>query len=304
LFSSISPYTSKYIVVVEFEALQYFRSAVILLPFLSVITDDAKTVLLHARPRAKYRQTTMERWTRLEGLSTELFENIISHSNPREKAALSRASRRLHEKVIPNLYSSWEYHGLDHSFRSLHCFLRAIIENQGLASRVRCLDIREWGDCPRLEDYVEDEFVEDNYYAEDSEDSNSDDASSKVKSEDGSTVSIDLDISDEEYDRDFRIICRAASDVGFDNEWSAHFEEAIRDRNEDALLTLLIAKLPNLHTLYMVIPEEAYSIQNYIGEVSERGTLGVLENLETIYICSALRMHTFTIFCSTEENPG
>ncbi|KAH8763497.1 hypothetical protein F5882DRAFT_383597 [Hyaloscypha sp. PMI_1271] len=87
-----------------------------------------------------------------ETLSTELFENIISQVNrPPDLNALCLVSRSIYQRVVPRLYHSWKYHGLQHSQKSLRPFLQTIIWRPDLAAHIRVLDVREWGDYPQLE---------------------------------------------------------------------------------------------------------------------------------------------------------
>lgn len=72
----------------------------------------------------------------------------------RDLMVLCQSSWYLHRWSIGNPYLSWEYCGYIQSFRSLHCFLRTVIENPSIATYVKTLDIRDWGETRRLEDHV------------------------------------------------------------------------------------------------------------------------------------------------------
>jgi hypothetical protein len=87
-----------------------------------------------------------------ETLSIELFEDIISQIiRPPHLSALCLVSHTIYQRAVPKLYHSWKYHGLQHPQKSLRNFLQTVIWRPDLASHVRVLDIREWGDCPQLE---------------------------------------------------------------------------------------------------------------------------------------------------------
>lgn len=87
-----------------------------------------------------------------ELLLTELFENIITRIYwASDLGTLCLASRTMYQRVIPSLYQSWRYHGLQHSQKSVRIFLQTIIWRPDLAAHVRELDLREWGNCPELE---------------------------------------------------------------------------------------------------------------------------------------------------------
>lgn len=240
----------------------------------------------------------------LEGLSLETFEDIVSFLSLRDKAALCQSSHRLHNWTIRHLYSYWEYRGYTQSFRSLHCFLRTTIENPDIGAYVKSLDIREWGNTPPLEDYVgyygdveesdneelyesggEQVSVADSKSARDSE-------SSKTGGKKNKLVSLlQLEISDEDYERDFHIIRQAIRGLDFGTDWVNNYEQWIRDRDEDALIALLIYKLPNLEILYMVTPEPdiAHRVPELVSKTADIGT-PVLNNLHTLYIVSALHI--------------
>ncbi|CZR56412.1 uncharacterized protein PAC_06300 [Phialocephala subalpina] len=99
----------------------------------------------------------------LESLSNELFDAILSQiTSKRELNFLSQTSRSLYHRTTPKLYQSWSYHGLHPSLLrpvTKHCkllrqFLETINFRPDLAAHVKELDIREWGDCPRVEHYL------------------------------------------------------------------------------------------------------------------------------------------------------
>lgn len=94
----------------------------------------------------------------LEGLSHELFASILSHiSSQRDLNNLSRTSRTLYHRTVPALYHSWSYHGLAQNpsdNRPWKKFLETINWRPDLGAHVKEVDLREWGNCPRLEEYV------------------------------------------------------------------------------------------------------------------------------------------------------
>lgn len=81
----------------------------------------------------------------LEALSAELFVKLLS-CLPRihGRLVLSLVSKSLYMKTIPHIYDHWQFHEYDRSFKSLYYFLRTIVLNPDLASRVQKLDIRDW----------------------------------------------------------------------------------------------------------------------------------------------------------------
>lgn len=81
----------------------------------------------------------------LEALSAELFVEFLS-CPPRnhDRLVLSLVSKSLYMKTIMHIYDHWQFHGYDHSFKSLYYFLRTIVLDPDLASRVQKLDIRDW----------------------------------------------------------------------------------------------------------------------------------------------------------------
>lgn len=92
----------------------------------------------------------------IEDLSNELFDNIFSYvTAQRDLNSLSRTSRTLYDRTVPKLYRSWSYHGLEEEgSKRLRRFLETIHWRRDLGAHVKELDIREWGDCPRVEEYV------------------------------------------------------------------------------------------------------------------------------------------------------
>lgn len=101
--------------------------------------------------------------SRLERLSNELFDTILLHlPSQRDLNSLSLTSRNLYHRTVPTLYSSWSYHGLHPSllypvtkhYKPLRQSLETLNWRPDLAAHVKELDLREWGDCPRLEHYL------------------------------------------------------------------------------------------------------------------------------------------------------
>ena len=85
-----------------------------------------------------------------ENLSNELFESITDHiEEPRELSTLCLVSRAFYHRVVPKLYQSWSYRGLEQPTGSIRSFLQTILARPDLAAHVKTLDIREWGKCPR-----------------------------------------------------------------------------------------------------------------------------------------------------------
>lgn len=83
-------------------------------------------------------------------LSNELFENITKYfDEPRELSVLCLVSRDFYHRVVPKLYQSWSYRGLEHATKSLRSFVKTLLWRPDLAAHVKTLDIREWGNCPR-----------------------------------------------------------------------------------------------------------------------------------------------------------
>ncbi len=58
--------------------------------------------------------------------------------------------------MTPRLYHSWSYQGLSQELKPLRQFLETINWRPDLGAYVKELDLREWGDCPRLEEHVGD----------------------------------------------------------------------------------------------------------------------------------------------------
>ena len=270
---------------------------------------------------------------RLATLSPEVLDFIISYLSKKDLASLAQVSRHYSLILARYLYSSWEHHGLDHSFRSLHCFLRTLIQNPDIASLVKTLDVREWGGCPRPEDYLPGRLGSDDEvdYSDDSDameeiDSEMENDEDEDEDEDGeedavessvedkesisssaskkSPMPVEGRISDQEYNRDFPIIRLAAQKVGLPKAEIFDFEMDIRERKEDVLIAMLIATLPNLTTLYVVLPEDQEAVLNLVKRAVRPESV-LLQRLETVYICSALRKRiamslvlTQLIFCT------
>jgi len=80
-------------------------------------------------------------------------------------------------------------------------------------------------------------------------------------------------------------------------------EEEEGKRYEEKLLASVISHLPNVQTMYIVAPEEQWdNDKRQIRVMLEKSNAGigpgVLSKLETLYICSALRMLYFVSFPS------
>jgi hypothetical protein len=64
------------------------------------------------------------------------------------------------------------------------------------------------------------------------------------------------------------------------------------EEDEDELIILLVSSLPNLQKLYMVLPEtwepEHNVLHRFLENTSKLAAFNVLQQLETLYICSAL----------------
>lgn len=258
--------------------------------------------------------------TALEGFPGELINLIVCHLSIGDQSRLSRVSRRFHILMIRCLYGSWSYHGLNHSSKSLHYFLRTVIQNPQLADCVGTLDLREWGDCPRLEDnYNPNWYLEPQYqYHGGGEDWDSEgndiydgeNGETADDPEDAPVNSIDNPVdenvgpipsgkSDETYDDNVHLFEQALQDLGFGEENCPAavrcFKCRIRQRDEDILVALLISRLPNLHILYLVMPEDHVSIQRMVTEAFELGKTEFLQSLRTLYICGALGKFGFII---------
>jgi hypothetical protein len=94
----------------------------------------------------------------LTNLSSELFTSILTYiPSQRDLSSLSRTSHALYHLTIPSLYKTWSYHGLASNPRDsqpLRKFLETINWRPDLGEYVKVLDLREWGQCPRLEEWV------------------------------------------------------------------------------------------------------------------------------------------------------
>ncbi len=72
--------------------------------------------------------------------------------------------------------------------------------------------------------------------------------------------------------------------------------DILHEENEDKLVILLLSKLPNLRTMWMVMPEVSFewsypdnAFCQFLENTSDLATSGVLQKLETLYICSPMR---------------
>lgn len=163
------------------------------------------------------------------------------------------------------------------------------MEQPALAARVTTLSLGNWshwsGECPRLEDYIDGQDADDEEYE-------GSDGGKPVEDDHGSEklqFSVQSsEISDEDYEKDFHIVMRAADVIGYDEESLKNFAGHVKSRNEDVIIALLAAQLHNLTTMMLVMPENSEGLQYLIeGLVGEYTT--VLSKLETVYIFSALR---------------
>lgn len=260
----------------------------------------------------------------LETLSLEIFDEIVADLSAHDKFTLSEVSHSLHSRIIPQLYSSWQFLGYSQSFKSLHCFLRTVLENPELASYVRTVDIRDWGGkTPRPEDYIRtdcpreelddrtvralenaiakppeqrarfDEEVEkagdESIYLDEG---GSDDEEDRFDED----VDADEDIAPDEIDelmKEARLdLATAPAEVinpDYYQIWQKldFIEDLIvhkTHKSEDIILGLILAELPNVETLYMVKPEE----YNEIPALVAKGEVPILRNLRTIYLASSL----------------
>ena len=136
-------------------------------------------------------------------------------------------------------------------------------------------------------------------------DYSSEDPESEI--EDGSDHKLGpLDEGDKKY-----ILRKAASNLDLeDSEALLNCYEVMHETDDDELLVRLISLLPNLRTMFMVMPdnEEWYKdwsdhrtsndtltpLAKLVKLASEDKESTVLKNLETVYISSALRKYMYT----------
>ncbi|KUJ17635.1 uncharacterized protein LY89DRAFT_668939 [Mollisia scopiformis] len=289
----------------------------------------------------------------LEDLSNELLDNIFQNiPSQRDLNSLSKTSRALYHRTVQELYRSWSYHGLQQEIKPLKQFLETLNWRPDLAANVKELDIREWGDCPRLEDHVgmyseeeyeerervkevkrkealrgtisDDELIGEEGDEEDGRDemyeesegeesehseaeSEGDDYEEELEVDEVETLgplrplAYDTCLGDCSHGREF-----AARQIGRDSdlkilpEWKDavyHHSEIQREENEEELVTLVLSKLPNLKTIWMVMPEvyldwsyKENPFCQYLDNTSALASSGALQKLETLYVCSPMHL--------------
>jgi hypothetical protein len=237
-----------------------------------------------------------------EALSVGLFVEVLS-CLPRiqDRLVLSLVSKSLYTKVIPHVYDHWEFHGYDHSFRSLFYFLRTIVLNPDVASRVQKLDIRDWD--KKRSDRAEYEEESDDGDETDEEEEDDDERDEEAEHEKAARAEkkakrslvreeiVLQEVSEEErYDQYIPLFSEAVSELEIEQTSKDWFYEWINNRDPDILLALLITRLPSLKTLYMTIPEEQAGVLNTVADLGNGSIPGVLENVKTVYVCSALHI--------------
>ncbi|KAH8672633.1 hypothetical protein BGZ60DRAFT_429955 [Tricladium varicosporioides] len=269
----------------------------------------------------------------LEQLSNELFDNIFGHiAKPQDLDKISRTSKTIYHRAITRLYTSFSYLGLKHDQKSLRIFIQTINWRPDLAAHVRTLDVREWGDCPKLEDYVgmaggwsghenesvdgsregperwEDEEDDEDYEVSNSSNPESDDSLEEEiedndvpMSETGNdpedtnelfNISGDGDWHKFVQSRFYDILRKDAEEHGLDRDVLVNYHKAMNEQDERILIALLLCSLPNLQTLYMVVPELRWDdpLQKILFEEFAKKESKILQKLETLYYCSSLRI--------------
>ena len=240
--------------------------------------------------------------TGLEALSAELFSDILDGlPNIQDRLSLSLVSKSLHGKVIPYIYNHWQFDGYDHSFKSLYLFLRSMIENRVLASHVQSMDIRDWNKKrsdlpPGTESYDEEEEEDAGLEAQVATAPISRGRGWKPpKKAKKASVSQELkrqEASEEEiYDEYIPFFKTSLQSMLVPQILDAlghWFYQWISKRDPDILLAVLIISLPKLASLYITVPEEQEGVLAALAELGGGSVPGILEDLKTIYICSAL----------------
>lgn len=214
-----------------------------------------------------------------ERLPAELHDLILEHLTLHDNLNLSQVSRYFHNLIAPRVYKSWTYHGHAHSSKSLRLFLRTVLESPWIGSLVETMDLREWGDCPRLEDhyhpnwYVEEEYTWDGSDGEDQGDINEGgdesrevpndvdngdpdvfEANADADNDSPEVFEVDAAVDpDEMYDEYIPLFLKAMEDIEFGEctgEYRTCHECRILQRDEDVLISLLVWNLPKSpHTL-------------------------------------------------------
>ncbi|KUJ17264.1 uncharacterized protein LY89DRAFT_718006 [Mollisia scopiformis] len=228
----------------------------------------------------------------LEKLSNEIFDNIFQHiTKASDLTSLCLVSQTIYHRSVPKLYHSWSYHGFTHSNKSLKFFLETVIRRPDLAGHVKVLDLREWGDCPKLEDYVEGGKYGGSTYLSD----NDEDETDEEEGGGAETGESDSKVDENSNSDDFSVGPLGSETIGHSLEKEilkieaeglgvpnrnmlADYRTAVTENKEEILVPLLLTYLSNLQTLYMVAPE-GFTIGD-----------GILQKLETLYICSALHL--------------
>lgn len=227
----------------------------------------------------------------LEMLSAELFSEVV-HCVPelRDRLAVSMVSRSLYHKIIPYIYARWDFYGPKHSFKSLYCFLRTIIEHPELASLVQAADFRDW-----------ERKADDGNVSTDSEESSLEEDGGldemaherEALSQEKPNVTLGLAemerqeaMEDQLYDHYIPLFRNAVESLPIEQYSIDVFDKLVKNRDPDILLALLLTKLPNLKALYMIVPKDQNGVIFTLGELGGKGA--ALRYLETIYICSAL----------------
>lgn len=152
--------------------------------------------------------------------------------------------------------------------------------------------------------------VSDDEEDSDYEDSEDSDASSSEYSEDISESELDGNSGDKpgplEEGEIKGILRKAAENYDIeDSEFLVNHYAAMHATEDDTLLAILISSLPNLITMFIAMtdngewysthledPNERFTpLSLFVKQVSENPESHILRNLETVYICSALRKY-------------
>ncbi len=98
-----------------------------------------------------------------------------------------------------------------------------------------------------------------------------------------------------------KVLQQTALSLDMEENFLVDYRTSILDKNEDKIISILLSRLPNLRSLYMVYPEQYFQfdgeggdIQRMINKSLEDENSAILRNLETLYMISALRSHLFT----------
>lgn len=79
-----------------------------------------------------------------------------------------------------------------------------------------------------------------------------------------------------------------------------NYAEILYETDEDKLVIKLLTLLPNLQTLWLVLPEdwawhpEENKLHRFLDDTQGLARLGVLQELERLYICSPMRKFPFS----------